>query len=189
MKIATNLKIDNEHQDELCRILGCSRSELSGELSKYASAALEEMITMILGQKVFNRGADILEYRLFLLILHVFNENIPDEQDVSKLFQTTSTGSRSMIRAVMSKYQYRLRAALEKSLKNLISGTSKSEEKDEHTISVHNLNLVDELNKDLAEIDANLPPVQKKRGSVSTYTISPSSYKRLCEKYSTNQNN
>jgi len=186
MKVLANLEINNEYQEELCRILECNKNELSNKLSKYASAALKEMVSMILGQKVFNRGSDILEYRLFLLVLHAFNGEIPDEQDVCKLFQTSLTGSRSLIRAVMSKYQYQLREVLENSLKKLILGVSKSEENDEYTISVHNLNLVDELNKDLAEIDTNLPPVKKKKGSVSTYIILPSSYKKLCEKYSIN---
>jgi hypothetical protein len=46
---------------------------------------------------------------------------------------------------------------------------------------VHSLNLVDELNRKLAEIDSALPAVQKKQGSVSTYELQPSSYERLCK--------
>lgn len=183
MKVISYLKVSQKYQDDLSKIFGCNKSNLPNKLSKYASAALKEMVTMILGQKVFNRGSDMLEYRLFLLIFHAFNEKIPDEQDVCKLFQTTLTGSRSLIRAVMSKYQYQLRLAVEKSLKDLIMGVSTSEKNDEYSISVHNLNLVEELNQELAEINTNLPPVKKKRGSVSTYTILPSSYNKLCEKY------
>jgi hypothetical protein len=134
-------------------------------------------------QKVFSRGSDILEYRLFLLIVHAFNGQIPDEQEVSKLFQTTTTGSRSLIRAVMSKYQYQLKSFIERTLINLLDSAVVSEERDCLFLSVHNLNLVDELNRELAEIDTNLPPVQKKRGSVSTYIVFPSSYNRLCERF------
>jgi len=183
MEITTNLEINNENHKELCKILECDKKKLPNKLSKYSSAALMEMVSMILGQKVFNRGSDILEYRLFLLIVYAFDGFIPSEQDVCKLFQTTITSSRSLIRAVMSKYQYQLRDVLENSLKKLISSVSKSEDGDEYIVSMHNLNLVDELNKDLAEIDTNLPPVKKKRGSVSNYVIFPSSYIRLCEKF------
>jgi len=37
---------------------------------------------MFIGQQVFTRGADIREYRLFLLIEQPFDAHIPDEQRV-----------------------------------------------------------------------------------------------------------
>ena len=181
MEIKSILNLSSEEEEELAKILTCQKAELSNSLSPFSSAALEEMVSMFLGQKVFNRGTDLLEYRLFLLIIHAFDGKIPDEQEVSKLFQTTTTGSRSLIRAVMSKYQYQLKTTIENSLKNLLVNVTISEEKDSYTVSIHNLNLVDELNLILSEKDTNLPPVQKKRGSVSTYEILPSSYLKLCE--------
>ena len=83
----------------------------------------------------------------------------------------------------MSKYQYQLKSYIENTLKYLLDSAVVSENKDSLLLSVHNLNLVEELNRELAEIDTNLPPVQKKRGSVSTYIIFPSSYNRLCDKF------
>lgn len=183
MKISAEISLNNEEQQELANILGCKKSELSTKLSPFAVAAIQETISMFLGQKVFNRGSDILEYRLYLLIVHAFNGRIPDEQEVCKLFQSTLTSSRSLIRSVMSKYQYQLRSAIDNTVKSLLENVEASEDGNSFIVSVHNLNLVDELNSELAEIDTNLPPVQKKRGSVSTYEIMPSSYNRLCERY------
>jgi hypothetical protein len=80
---------------------------------------------MFLGQKVFRRGSDILEYRLFLLIEKALEGQIPDEQVVSNLFQTTPTESRSLIRSVMSKYQYQLRGAIEYSIRAILENASK----------------------------------------------------------------
>jgi hypothetical protein len=139
------------------------------------------MVSMILGQKVFTRGSDLLEYRLLLLIQHAFNGRIPDEQKVCNLFQTTTSGSRSLIRAVMSKYQYQLKAPIEETLKLLIDSAKVAKGNSSLTIAVHSLNLVDELNRKLAEIDSALPAVQKKQGSVSTYELQPSSYEKLCQ--------
>jgi hypothetical protein len=117
MKIAFNIDLDKNDKEELAIILGCNSQELAQKLSLYGVAALREYITMFLGQKVFRRGSDILEYRLFLLIESALEGQIPDEQVVSNLFQTTSTESRSLIRSVMSKYQYQLREAIEDSIK------------------------------------------------------------------------
>src|SRR5207253_2749865 len=64
-------------------------------LKAYAEAAVLEHIRMFIGQKVFTRGSDIREYRLFLLIDTAFNGFIPDEQTVCALFQCTVTQSRA----------------------------------------------------------------------------------------------
>jgi len=186
MEVQVIINLSKNEETELAKILNSKKSNLSKSISPYASASVEEFITMFLGQKVFNRGSDIMEYRVFLLIKHAFNGRIPDEQEVSKLFQTTTTGSRSLIRAVMSKYQYQLKSIIDSTLTNLLENSTVSDERNSYLIAVHNLNLVEELNRELAEIDTNLPPVQKMRGSVSTYQISPSSYNKLCEKFNIN---
>jgi len=91
----------------LAEILGTSPDEVEAALAPYLHAAATEYVEMFLGRKVFTRGQDIREYRLFLLMKEVF-ERLPDEQEVSDLFQTTESQSRSLIRSVMSKYQYDL---------------------------------------------------------------------------------
>jgi len=173
---------DDEHA-ELAKILDCTQNQLAKTIAPFATAALREVVSMILGQKVFTRGSDMLEYRLLLFIAHAFNGRLPHEQKVCNLFQTTTSGSRSLIRAVMSKYQYQLKAAIEDTLKDLIgSAELQGEDSSSLTIAVHSLNLVDELNRELADIDPSLPPIEKKRASVSTYELQPSSYGKLCER-------
>jgi len=183
MQITATLNLNNKEEQELADIIGCDKSELATALSPYASAALEEYVTMFLGQESFNSGPDWLKYRLFLLILYVFKGRIPDEQAVYKLLKKTSTSNRSLIRAVISKYHNRLKTGIDETIETLLNNVEVSEGKDTYLISVHNLILVEELNRELAEIDTNLPPVQKKRGSVSTYEILPSAYYRLCERH------
>ena len=183
MELKATLTLSKDDQKELERILGCAEDKLAETLTPYASAAVEELVTMFLGQKVFSRGSDIREYRLYLLIKHAFSSRIPNEQDVCKLFQTTSPGSRSLIRAVMSKYQYLLKDAIDSTLKDCLNAVELADDNESVTVAIHNLNLVDELNRELGEIDSSLPPVQKKRGSVSTYEIKPSSYNKLCDRF------
>jgi len=183
MQINVKLNLSEEDQGELRKIIGRTDSELDESLAPFASAAVEELITMFLGKRVFSRGSDILEYRLYLLIKHAFSFRIPNEQDVCRLFQTTSTGSRSLIRAVMSKYQYLLKDAIDGTLIDCLNKAEVTEGNESVTVAIHNANLVDELNRELAEIDSSLPPVQKKRGSVSTYELKPSAYTKLCERF------
>lgn len=183
LTIETKINLPDSDVVELAKIIKCSETEIENSLKAYSTSALSELITMFLGQKVFNRGSDLLEYRLFLLIKNVFSGKIPDEQNVCRLFQMTITNSRSLIRAVMSKYQYRLKTEIDNTLKMLIECVEIEDRNDGVSVAIHNLNLVDEFNKVLTQIDSSLPPVQKKRGSVSVYTIKPSSYKRLCKNF------
>jgi len=83
----------------------------------------------------------------------------------------------------MSKYQYQLKTAIETTIKTLLQNVEVNNSENTFIVSVHNRNLVEELNKELAEIDTNLPPVSKKRGSVSTFELKPSSYNRLCNRF------
>jgi hypothetical protein len=179
MDVSASIQLSQPDRAELARILGCQQNQLAGELRSYASAALTEYVTMILGQKVFRRGSDIQEYRLFLMIAGVFQNRIPEEQEVCRLFQTTATESRSLIRSVMSKYQYQMKGAIERSTKQAVQSARQAAEGEDFTVTINSLNVVEELNRTLAEIDGTLQPVVKKRGSVSTYEISPASHARL----------
>lgn len=187
MEVTVNINISEQEKTELASILNCSKESLPTELSKFGAAALQEYISMFLGQKVFKRGSDILEYRLFLLIEEAYGNKVPDEQDVCKLFQTSSTESRSLIRSVISKYQYQLKSALEKTIKEILQSAARDNEQEPYTVTINSQNIVDELNRQLASIDGSLPPVTKKRGSVSIYEIKASSYSRLCHKFGIEQ--
>jgi hypothetical protein len=182
MEVTTSIQLPEAEQEELSKILNCTNDNMAETLSKFCAAALSEYVSMFLGQKVFRRGSDINEHRLFLLITHALGNRIPDEQEVCRLFQTSATESRALIRAVVSKYQYQLRNAIEASVRNVIESARQEGEHGPYAVTVNSLNVVEELNRLLASIDGTLLQIAKKRGSVSTYEIAPSSYARLRER-------
>ena len=181
MAITIELPLSDEEKTQLAGILRCQVSELDAVLASYATAALEEYTRMFIGQRVFTRGADIQEHRLFLLIKEPFENQIPDEQRVSNLFQTTATQSRSLIRSVMSKYQYELQDAINSSLTSTVQDAEP--EGDDWTVTVNSENIVESLNRVIGSIDGSLPQIEKKRGTVSNYVLRRSSYMRLCERF------
>ncbi|EPL9569255.1 hypothetical protein MMK73_004697 [Providencia rettgeri] len=179
MEIKFNTKIENP--DELANIIGCDTSELGVELEKICSASFNEYIDMFQGTKAFKRGSDILEYRLFLLIKYYFNGQIPDEQSISRLFQSTASESRGYLRSIISKYQYQLKSAINDTIRNILSEAKITQDTGPYTITLNNTNIIEELNRKLVDIDGTLTSVAKKRGSVSTYEVTKSSYLKLCE--------
>lgn len=177
--ISLDLALTDEEERQLARILHTSSEGLPQELGPVASASIQEYIRMFLGQKVFTRGSDVLEYRLYLLIRELFGDQVPNEESVCALFQTTTSGARSLIRSVLSKYQYDLHDAYSSSLKSTLDSAVRVEEDGNYEVTVHTQSLIDGLNRTLAERDGTLPPITKKRGTVCTYVIRPSSFEQL----------
>lgn len=167
--------------EQLAGTLGVPEEELHEAIEKHAAAAAEEYIRMFLGQRVFTRGSDIREYRLLLLIKHAFGGRIPSEADVSRLFQTTHSQSRSLIASVMSKFQYEIRRETDDTLRGVIEAANEQEDGHDYDVVIDSDNLVAELNKRIQGIDGTLPAIHKKRGTASTYVLPVSSYLRLRE--------
>lgn len=154
-------------------------AELDVELAKYATAARDEYLGMMLGQRVFTRGQDIREYRLFLIIEFVYDGELPSERAISNLFQTSATQSRSMLRAVLSKYQYLLRPGLEKTLRQTLGSAKQEGEGGPWRVQTDSENLIEQLNREISSVDPALTQVSKVAGTVGTYEIPNASYRRL----------
>lgn len=174
--VDVSLDLNEDEERQLAKILRTEPTDVDAALQPVAAAALEEYVRMFLGQKVFTRGRDFQDYRLFLLIRELFDHTIPDEERVCALFQTTESQSRGMIRSVLSKYQYDVQDALEASLAQVVQEAQQPEEGTDYEVAIHTKGLVEGLNRILADEDGSLPQVSKKRGTVSTYKIKPSSY-------------
>ncbi|USK45522.1 hypothetical protein [Cytobacillus oceanisediminis] len=155
---------------------------IKSKLSNYAKASLEEYIRMFLGQKVFTRGSDFREYRLFLIIMKAMEQEIPNEDIITRLFSTTKTESRTLLRTVLSKYQYELNNALENTIKRTLEQATLGERENE-LLLVSNENVVNHLNNSLNMINVTLPIIRKKQDTSTVYRISRESYVGLCHYY------
>jgi hypothetical protein len=110
---------------------------------------------------------------------HVFAGRLPTEQRISSIFQTTTTQSRALLRAVMSKFQYELQEAIHDTLREELDSAQSDPNADGYLITVDSENVIEALNRQIASIDGTLPQIIKARHTVSTYEIAGSSYKKL----------
>lgn len=184
MEINFNMSLIDTERELLKDIFNCNDEELNIKFQGFAQASTEEYLRMILGQKIFTRGQDIKEYRLYLLIRHLFDGVIPDEQVITTLFQTTNNESKSLLKSVLAKYQYELRQSINETVKLIVEkAVIYEEEKDIYYVSNIALNIVDEMNKILSSIDGSLNQINKKRGTLQTFNINPSAYDALCKHF------
>jgi len=167
---------------QLSATFGCAPDALDARISLYNDAACEEYLRMVLGQRVFTRGQDIREYRLLLLIQHVFAGRLPSETQVCAIFQTTITQSRTLLRSVLAKYQYDLHDVTLNTLKDVLSkATQDRNAKDARRLNIDNTNVIDALNRLISSIDGSLPLVTKVQGTGSSYLIMGSSFQKISD--------
>jgi hypothetical protein len=184
LTVTVNLTLSSEEEANLRRILGQEKDpDWPKGFASYASAAVEEYARMFLGQKVFTRGSDVREYRLFLLIQNAVDKSIPDEQTVCALFQCTLSQSRALFRAVMSKYQYGLSNIIADTIKAVLASAVKDKETGIFLLTVNNETVVAELNKVLALEDPAQDEVARQSNKLRTYELQPSAYQSLCKKF------
>ncbi len=179
--ISAALSLTDLEKGQLAAILGCAPAALEDTLAGYATAALEEYVRMFLGQRVFTRGSDILEYRLLALTKNAFGGRLPDEQHVSGLFQKSASGSRALIRATLAKFQYELAGELAVSIRAVLDGVT--EDGGAWKVVITSETIVEAMNRQLALIDGTLPQVVKRTATVSSYSLQPSAYLALCEHF------
>ena len=180
MAVTTKFNLNKAELSQLAGILKAKPEEIETKFASFAEAAIEEYARMFLGQKVFTRGSDMREYRLFLLIRFAYGNSIPDDQTVCDLFQCTLSQSRALIRSVMSKYQYELHGAIEMALKEAVRGVKRDANKT-LVFSDPRENVVAALNKLLATIDPFQHQVTRSIGKLATYELKPSAYSALCK--------
>jgi hypothetical protein len=167
---------------QLAATFGCAPDELDARISLYTDAAREEYLRMVLGQRVFTRGQDIREYRLLLLIQHVFGGRLPSEAQVCAIFQTTTTQSRTLLRSVLAKFQYDLQEVTVNTLRDVLANaTDDRNTKNARRLNIDNTNVIDALNRLIASIDGSLPLATKVQGTGSSYLILGSSFQKISE--------
>ncbi|WP_146113389.1 MULTISPECIES: hypothetical protein [unclassified Arthrobacter] len=174
--------LSGPEKSQLSDTIGCVQEQLHSHLEKYARAALEEYSRMVLGQKVYTRGSDVREYRLYLLIRYVYDDRLPSEKQICETFQVTSSQARSLLRAVMSKFQYELKTAIDATLLDALNHCVPVASEDANcdlTFTPESENIVTSLNEILGRLNGNLQPIVRQRHSVNVCEVNRESYQEL----------
>ena len=172
--IKFDLDLTADESKLLTAILGKGPRSLA--IEDVCAAASEEYVRMILGQRVFGRAGDIQEYRLFLLIKHALGGVLPSERLVASMFQLTETRAKSLIAAVLAKYQYDLEKPLRQSLKDVLNKAQQQKGADELVIQLDD-SMLKLLQTRLRALGTY--PVIKKTDNVGEYLIAPSARRDL----------
>jgi hypothetical protein len=179
--VTTNVTLSDPERTRLRAIFGCKDdAALDAKLGEIARAAFQEHLDMFLGTGAFTRGSDFREHRLAMLVLHAFGGKIPNESVVSRMFQSTRSGSRTLLRAMMSKYQIRLEGAVRDSLRALLE-KAEPQGKDARRFQSDSPALIERLNDMLGEMEKPFAPIAPVPNEAGRYAISNATYGALMD--------
>lgn len=163
--------------------LGITESELEKNLKLYFQAAAKEYIGMFLGQHSLQYTINFREQRLYWLMREVFTNTIPDELLVARLFQISVTQSRTLIRMVISRYQYEFQDKINDILKRTVEDCTPTGTGGYYEVTIRSSYIVESLNNIIITEDGTLERIMRKPRTASVYRLYPDSYFKLCEKF------
>jgi len=160
MDIETSVRLTPEEEAELLIVLGGNAADLPTRVGDLGRASLREYVDMMLGQTVL-RSPEVREQRLLQVILEANQGRVPSEIEVSQMFGLTSSGARSLLRAVLSRHRRRL-ADPAREAARIILAQCGAEEDGARRVAISNPVMVEYLNELLVEINACSNASQRK---------------------------
>lgn len=140
-------------------------------------ASFLEYKDMLLGNGLPTRADEIKQHRLFHLIKHYFRGRIPNEAEVSRMFQLTESESKSLIKNVRTRFRYQLESEINNTLKQVMLEYTKNDDK--YEVIIQSDNVLEELNRILTQVNPVLEPIKKVRDSSRKYSMAEDTYNAL----------
>jgi hypothetical protein len=150
-------------------------------LGKVILTALDEYRDMFLGMGLPSRADEIREYRLYYLIKRFFDGRIPDELEVSSMFQLPESRSKNLILYVLTRFHYDLANEVTDTLRGIIKSAEAINNGIEYRVFIQSKNMVEELDRIIGRSGVRYKKLSKVRNETNMYLIATDSYKIICE--------
>jgi len=173
--------LEKDEEENLKILFGVKTDEsFAKALNKIILAALDEYRDMFLGMGLPSRANEIREFRLYHLIKRFFDGRIPDELEVSSMFQLPESRSKSLILYVLTRFRYNLEEEIFNTLRMIITEAEVIDDGREYRVFIQSANMIDELNRIIARSGVRYRTLTKIRNEPNLYSIAPDSYKIIC---------
>lgn len=169
-----------DERDKLNSLLNVNDdANFADALNRVTLAALDEYRHMFLGMGLPSRANEIREYRLFYLIKHFFKQRIPDELEVSSMFQLPISRSKNLILNVLARFRYDLEEVILSTLRMIIEEAEAIDDGRQYRVYISSSNMVDELNRIISRSGRRYRQLTRVRNEQNFYSIAPDSYEHI----------
>ena len=171
-----------EEEEENLRILlrVSTDEDFTISLNHVVLAALDEYRDMFLGMGLPSRADEIRQFRLYYLIKRYFNGRIPDELEVSSMFQLPETRSKNLILYVLTRFRFNLENEILNTLRQIITSAEQTHDGQEYYVFIGSKNMIDELDRIIARAGIRYKRLTKIKNEPNQYSIAPDSYEIIC---------
>lgn len=177
MDINTSVRLTEAERQQLLELLEVREGELAEKLAELGRAALREYVDMLLGLSAV-RSPEMREQRLLLLILEAYGGSVPSENKIGHLFNLPTSGARSLLRSVLSRYRIRLEPATKEAATRVLRDCA-GENEGFRRAKVENTVIVEHLNEMLASLDGNLKRISREPKTSANYLVPEDSFQAL----------
>lgn len=145
---------------------------INNVMSGIEKAAAIEYSEMVYNHKRFASTSELNQYRLFLMVEHVFQGIIPTEYEVSQLFSITFSNASTLIKNMRGRYQFELESSLKSTIQKVLAQIGDEAAVDHFfKINIRSKELVSAMNEVIASIDSNHILIKKIENVSNEYKI------------------
>ena len=191
INISTNEEVDtiNLNEQELGKLekvfLNSKKDKL---LINICKSAFEQQKKILLNKVQINNIHDFRAYHLYLYSKYIFDNRIPKETTVARLFHIKINQARNIIRDCIATYREELSDTLVNTFKHILEQKKfeyNGETEKLWSVNIYNKPLVEELNGGIANAEGgHYDKIYKKRGSIAKYLFPEKSFTFLDEQLS-----
>jgi len=183
-KIIINLQEDDLSEKEISIIKDClgieEEAKLEEDLGKLAKAAFMEYVKMLTESGMPTKAEEMKQERLLFLLKYFFADRIPDENDLSLIFQITQSQSRTLLKNTKSRFRTKIEKNIRKSLLKAIEKETKPDIKNKMVyFECKSSAFIEELNSIIRLKASNNKPIQKKPETAGWYGCSKDTHEFL----------
>jgi hypothetical protein len=138
-------------------------------LGKLSKTALMEYLKMITGNGLPTKAEEVKQERFLFLLEYYFQGKLPNENQLSSIFQITQSQSKTLLRNTKSRYRTKISNHIKKSLIETISSFCFNKDRERFEFVCCSPTIIEDLNLIISQRGAEHELVQKIKDSASKY--------------------
>ncbi len=184
VKFSTTDILDTRNESIVKDSLGITDPELQDALNKIAKSAFTEYLKMFTESGVPSRTAEVRELRLFLLLGYYFDNDIPTESELARIFQLTNSQAKTLLKNTMSRYRVFLDIQLKATIKDSLSGANHRMDGSTHIFTIKSDYIKGVVNERIRDHNPAFDRLLNVQGTSGEYKCSEDTYNFLKVEYS-----
>ena len=184
-EITINLSDSELSKDDINLIKDClqlnGNVEVDEAMKRLCKSAFMEYIKMFKEKGIPSRADEVKQERLYFLILYYFEQKLPNENEISTIFQLTSSESKTLLKNTKSRYRTKINLEIINTLIETLKSAILNDDVDAYEFVCTSASTIDELNMIVNKEGPTLEPITKIRGSSAKFSCAVDTYNLLID--------